>query len=105
MKVVNLNLSLSLALLVIGFILIMINPYVNLRWGQYGIVPVFWLSSVLTIVSLWNACRHVDKWVGAKHGLKNIYIYIYIKYWKRLNSICLFKPVSYFSVIQPFWFG
>ena len=51
-KIVDLNVLLSLLFFAFGCVLIIINPYVNLRQGQYGNVLVFWISSTLTIIEL-----------------------------------------------------
>ena len=63
----------SILIFTMGCSLIMINSYVNLRWGQYGIVPLFWISSVMTIVGLWNVCRLLDKRIKAKKIMHFIY--------------------------------
>jgi fucose 4-O-acetylase-like acetyltransferase len=49
-----------LMILLAGTVLGCINSNVNLRLGLYGIPPLFWFSSLLIILGLWNACRLLD---------------------------------------------
>ena len=73
-KVLELNLISSLVLLVVGVSLIMINRYVNLRCGRYGIVPVFWTASIVTLIGLWNLCKIIDELANKA----NVCCYTYI---------------------------
>ncbi len=65
-KLLNLK-PLQLALISIAAAaLIFLNSPVNLRKGEYGIIPLFWLGSVAAIISLWNLCRRINSWLENK---------------------------------------
>lgn len=42
-------------------------PYVNLRIGEYGIWPVFWINAVGMTVSLWGVSRYVNEFFAYKN--------------------------------------
>lgn len=73
-RILELDLISSLLLLAVGISLIMANQYVNLRWGRYGIIPVFWMAAVITIISGWNLSKIINK---AMRGVNTCW-YIYI---------------------------
>ena len=106
-RIIDLNALSSLLILAIGCALIIINPYVNLRKGQYGNVPIFWISSTLTIIGLWNICRILDKWVNSK----NIQQYVYILNIGRdsivyvcLNQLSILASFDLISLVElPMW--
>ncbi len=106
-KIVDLNVLLSLLFFAFGCVLIIINPYVNLRQGQYGNVLVFWISSTLTIIGLWNICRILDKWINSKNILQYVYILnigrdsiVYVC----LNQLAILVSFNLMSLVElPMW--
>ena len=106
-KIVDLNVLLSLLFFAFGCVLIIINPYVNLRQGQYGNVLVFWISSTLTIIGLWNICRIFDKWINSKNILQYVYILnigrdsiVYVC----LNQLAILVSFNLMSLVElPMW--
>lgn len=59
-------LKMKMAVSCLGIVLFsllgLINGYVNLRTGSYGIWPLFWINAVFITVSLWNFFRCVFEW-------------------------------------------
>ncbi|WP_026506366.1 acyltransferase family protein [Butyrivibrio sp. MC2013] len=42
---------------IIVTLLIFVNSEVNMRTGEYGIIPLFWINAFASIVVLWNICK------------------------------------------------
>ena len=58
----------------IVFVLTMLNGYINLREGLYGITPLFWINAVVMTLCLWNVARYINnsKYRFIKNTLKFI---------------------------------
>jgi fucose 4-O-acetylase-like acetyltransferase len=80
-----------------GIVTVFCNSEVNMRTGQYGIIPLFWFNAIWWILVLWNVCRICDEFREGKiwHLLK-----AEIEYTGR-NSICyLCLNISLISLWQ-----
>ena len=49
-------------------ILIFLNGYVNMRAGNYGILPLFWINALLSTLAGMNLCRRYFEARGADHS-------------------------------------
>ena len=58
-KVMNLKWSEVIVGFVVLNFLIFVNSKVNMREGEYGIVPLFWINSVGMCIILWNTSRKI----------------------------------------------
>ncbi len=56
----NIKLKYIIPLACIITFVIFLNSEVNMRTGSYGIIPLFWLNSIVSIIVLWNLCRFID---------------------------------------------
>lgn len=63
--VLNLSWPLTAVFGVAATALIFVNGYVNMRTGEYNIVPLFWLNAVLATVVLLNFSRLIYKFLGS----------------------------------------
>lgn len=68
---VKLPLGLSLLLFAVFSITSMLNSYVNMRHGTYGVLILFWVNSVGMTIALWNVSRYMNSILGKKYHLFN----------------------------------
>lgn len=52
--------------------LIFVNGKVNMREGDYGIVPLFWINSIGMCVVLWNASRKIAEMIRSDYLRESI---------------------------------
>ncbi len=62
----NMRLPIWGAGLLVNAVLCFANSTVNMRTGHYGIIPLFWLNSLLAIVLYWNLGNYLNVWYGKK---------------------------------------
>lgn len=74
--VLRLNVLLSLVGIVLFSGLGFVNGYINLRQGQYGIWPLFWINAAGMTISLWNLTRSINGWMERKGLLKRLMAWI-----------------------------
>ena len=89
----ELRVFVSCAMVIISSILIFINGYVNLRLGKYGIIPLFWINSILTIIGGWNLCRITGS--NVKFSTDRIYNYLTTIGQDSIIYLCLNQLVIY----------
>ena len=65
-KVLGLKFIFSVIGILIFSALGLVNGYVNLRQGYYGIWPLFWINAVCMTISLWNFTRCINGWIEDK---------------------------------------
>ncbi|MFD3155953.1 acyltransferase family protein [Haloimpatiens sp. FM7330] len=51
----------TIYIFILSTILIFINKYVNMRTITYALIPLFWINSILGILSYWNISKHLNK--------------------------------------------
>lgn len=78
-KVFHMNWFTIFCVALIDTVLIFQNRYVNMRTGQYGFIPLFWLNAILLIIVGWNITRKLSELSGKNrmlqiviNGLKDI---------------------------------
>ena len=62
--------------IVLFSILGMINDYINLRQGHYGIWLLFWINCVGMTLSLWGFFRCISDWIGERNILSRTLTWI-----------------------------
>ena len=65
-KLLDLNVLISLVGMILFSILGFLNGYVNLRQGMYSIWPLFWINAVGMSICLWNLSRWIYGWLEKK---------------------------------------
>lgn len=63
-KLFNMNLILWILSSIVCIILIFVNGYINMRTGDYGIIPLFWINALLSIFIIWNLSRFINDKLG-----------------------------------------
>ena len=59
-KILNLKIYELIIVCIMAGILIFKNGYVNMRLGEYSNIALFWISSTLAIISLWNIAKKIE---------------------------------------------
>ena len=67
----NMNIKKIIVLLIGTIVLIFLNGNVNMRLGQYSIVPLFWINAILATVVGINLCKILEE-KNFKFGLKRL---------------------------------
>lgn len=75
-KVLELNAGFAILGVIIFSALGMLNGYVNLRQGHYGIWPLFWINTVGLTLAFWNFSRGVCSWLEEKNILPKVMTWI-----------------------------
>lgn len=63
-KIINMNALYLLFLIPISFVLISINTYINMRIGEYGILPLFWINAALSCLIILILSKQLDKFLN-----------------------------------------
>lgn len=61
-KILNINIFWGIVIAMISAILIKANSYVNMRKGEYGIIPLFWINAVLSSFVIFVVSKYIDKY-------------------------------------------
>lgn len=56
----NMNIFYTIAVIAVFSITVFVNGYVNMRKGEYSIVPLFWLNAIGLIIGWLNLARIID---------------------------------------------
>ena len=65
-KVLEIRFTFSIIGILVFSGLGLVNGYVNLRQGYYGVWPLFWINAVGMTISLWNFVRYFNGWIEDK---------------------------------------
>lgn len=66
-KIFNLPVWILTILFIVNGVLAFVNPYVNMRIGLYGFIPLFWINAITAIVIYWNISKKIE---AGKHLYK-----------------------------------
>ncbi|MDY4970172.1 MAG: acyltransferase family protein [Lachnospiraceae bacterium] len=58
-RVFNITLPICIVLFLINGVMGLLNGYVNMRIGIYGLVPLFWINAIMAILVYWNGSKYL----------------------------------------------
>ena len=110
-RLLNMNFFCTIIVIALFSILVFVNGYVNMRKGEYSIVPLFWLNATGLIVGWLNIARITDsslnnipvvdkvieemKFIG-----RNSIIYLCLN---QLTILVIKKIIKFLPVSQNIW--
>lgn len=115
--ILNLKPLILFGVAVITTMLILLNQPVNMRTGAYGIIPLFWLNAILTIIVginiskyfvrlvpkwLWNRIAYVGRYSVVFLGLNQLVILYLKEITTYMNMPILLSKIFIFIVSIPF---
>lgn len=71
-RMLNMNLFYTIAVIVVFSITAFVNGYVNMRTGEYSIVPLFWINAIGLIIGWLNLARIIDNSLSNALGADKI---------------------------------
>ena len=73
-KILNMNNLCTVILFLISIFLISVNTYINMRIGEYGILPLFWINAILSSLIILLFSKKMNKYLN--NNIKEFFVSI-----------------------------
>ena len=96
-NILETNAILSILGITFFSILSFVNSYVNLRKGNYGTWPLFWINAIGMTVAFWNFFCHAYGWAKNKHFLEKPMAWLKVMGRDSIIFLCLNQLAIFFT--------